>query len=366
MQGKLRISILFITLFLLIISVASFAENKTGGKEIIVRHLKAVGGDAKIQSTGCIKFNFATPEPNSTIINTVYAMGEDTKIILGEPPLIETVVVVKNNQIKVNSFAGSEGLTERQKREALASAKLYAGYFSLMKYKDILEYSGIKKYGPEKHHVFSVNETEYSIEFYIDSDSFLLKRMELSNNKKGLDNYKLSFEISDYTKVDGIPIPKGFFRADMGAEATARGADVIITNVKTNVKVAEDFFNDTKLNYGNVNLKDGVLVGNGVSSDFVDRFKYSFVLTNWTDDIVKKAGFKPKDKITIEYNGEKYEANYLASINELRGPLLEPGNIYFVKGRNNSYYIWFLFGEQFKKISETYKPLTEIKAYKSK
>jgi hypothetical protein len=184
----------------------------------------------------------------------------------------------------------------------LTLAKLRSAFFTLSGFKGQLDYDGLKQYGPKNLHKLTSKEGDLSIEFYIDDQDFLLKRLVFSGYDEESGQYETNYDFVSYQEVEGIKIPESWFASQVGTRGNLQTAE----NVKFNLDLPEGFFENDEVNVGDVEIGEGSLKGSVV--DFrTMRGNRLMISTNWTETCIEKAGFQNGDRLIFDVAGKMLE-----------------------------------------------------------
>ncbi len=364
MEEIKKLKILSIGILMLsVIAFAASAQELTKD-QIIMKNVEAVGGLEKIKNLGVVSVDLASIYTRQ-VTQQVFADGDgNMKTTFATPPLVEGVLCYYKDQIKEKHFVPPAQPGDGSNERLICTSRLFAGAFSLYYYKDDLKLEGIKKYGPEKHYIFTFSNDFCDVKFNIGTEDFLLKRMEISNKKEGIEEYKVSYDFSEYKDINGLKIPTRYFRADMGAGASARGVDGLYMNFATKKDIKPDFFTNLELNYGKVEKTDSAIIGSITNNVFVPAGGYNIVATNLSDPDIKDLGLKPNDKVKVALLGDNFDAIYLNSTNDISGQHFIPGNKILAKYGPSPYYILLMIGPDFQDYSKKNKELADFKVIK--
>ena len=290
--------------------------------DLVILNVKAVRGQAD-HDLGVITFNLTSAPPASLVLGRISATGFDSLKVMTYPePFVESVSLVNNSRYEIKSF-GVDPQADIRKMEEVCLAPLFSGGFTLKNYAG-LELLKHKKLGLDEVFILRAKREDYVIKFNLDASTYLLNSMEISNNKKGLDEYKISYTFRYNEKKEGLVIPAGYYKADIGAGATARGNDQFITGFKSGVKVADNYFSSSELKFGEVAFNDNKLSGNSTISYFVPG-RYGLVGTNIHGDPLKQANFQSLANVVIEIGNEKYEGKFVPTFNDITRECLNRG-----------------------------------------
>ncbi len=278
------------------------------------------------------------------------------KLQEGKEPIITEVILVDNKEAHRNCFNKITELSGIQKSTYQALAKLRSGLFTLAGFKKDLTLEGLKSFGLERHYVLSTNIDSLEVEFFIDSENFLLKRLAFKGFDPSAGKYEVNHDIGPYQDIDGLKIPSSWFDSQVGA----RGRLNSISDVKLNQPLEKGFFSRADVNVGAVKIGQGALEGNVVESAF--QRNMLLVGTNWTEECLKKAGFNAEDKLILEMAGREIEIDFYQSFPPR--DKLGPGSKFIAPNTQSENFVVYLISQEFKELLEDLAPLLPIRVKK--
>jgi hypothetical protein len=280
------------------------AQTPPSLKDILEKNLQASGGKEKIAQTQNVSFKIGSSR-------YVAASDGRMKVLTGTDPVITEAVLVDVDKVRRNSFNNITELTGTQKAIYQTLAKLYAGLFSLEKFGKELQILGLKSFGPEKLYQLSTKADGLTVDFFLRTDDFVLKRMVFQGLTSEGDKYEVNYDYAPFEQTEGCLVPLSWFTSQVGT----RGNLVELTDVKINQSLASDFFAKPEVNVGTVSVAAGSLKGNML--DFNTRPNMLSIVTNWTKKDVDQAGLKTNDLLTLTIEGIESELVFYAAANEL-------------------------------------------------
>jgi hypothetical protein len=230
---------------------------------------------------------------------------------------------------------------------------LRSGLFTLAKFEDLLEFQGLKSFGPEEHYMLTAEINNLEVEFYLDPDEYRLKRMVIKGYDAENNKYEVNHDYGPYQEVAGIKIPSSWFRSQVGT----RGQLHDITDVKINPVLDKDFFSTLEVNVGEVGVSEGELNGNVAEFNF--RRGMLMISTNWTKKCIQGAGFKRNDKLILQIGGREIEIDFYDSSPQ-RGEV-GPGSKFMFLNIQGENYLISLWSQEFQELAEKLEPLLPIR-----
>ena len=271
-------------------------------------------------------------------------------------PVVTEVILVDSDKVQRNCYNNISEFERLQKATYQTLAKLLSGVFTLARFKDELEYGGIKAFGPKKHHLLTTKADELEVEFYLDSEEYTIKRIVFKGYTPGGDKYEINHDYGVYQEIEGFNIPSSWF----GSQVGTRGQLIEVSDLKFNQTLTEDFFSTLEVNVGDVKIEEGALSGAVV--DIAFRQGILMVGTNWTSKCIQKAGFKTNDKLILSAGGKDVDIEFYES-QPPRGAL-GPGTKIMLPNRRDENYLVYLWSEEFKDLAEALSPLAPIQVKK--
>jgi hypothetical protein len=315
-------------------------------KDILEKNIQAAGGREALSKIKNYSFKYG---PKTYYMATSGLM----KLTDGRRPVITEVILVEKDKVRRNCFNKISELSGFEKSSYKCLAQLRSGLFTLINFAGRLELKGKRTFGPEKLYLLTTSVGELEVEFYLDSDEFILKRLVLKGFNRSRGKYEVNHDFGPYQEINGIKIPTSWFSSQVGA----RGSNYEITDVKINPPLANDFFFTIDVNVGTVEIAEGALSGNIIESRF--RRNVLQISTNWTDECLKRAGFKSKDKLILQMRDKEIEINFYESFPP-RGTI-GPGSKVMVPNPRSENYIVYLISPEDKQLLEEIEPLLPIR-----
>ncbi len=328
-----------------------YAQANLSVKDIVRKNIQAAGGPEALSKVKNYSFKHG--------LRTYYMTTSGfMKLIIGKDPVITEVILVEEDKVKRNCFNNITEIAGFTKSTYQCLARLRSGLFTLANFKDQLEFKGQKNFGPKKHYMLTTDMGRLKVEFYLDADEFTIKRLVFKGFDQSRGKYEVNHDFGPYQEINGINIPSSWFSSQVGA----RGSNYGISDVKINSPLDEDFFSTIEVNVGEVKIAEGTLSGNIIRSSF--RRNILQISTNWTDECIEGAGFKPKDKLILQMGDKEIEIDFHESFPSRE--TIGPGSKFLVPNRRNENYIIYLISPEYKQLSKEIVPLLPIQVKKSK
>lgn len=337
---------LFVVLIALCFLCGSCTKEDPEIKNLLDKNIEAVGGSERISQIE----NFSFKVGNQTI----YLSSEgEMKMISGKEPVITDVILASSTGAMRNCFNQISEYEGVEKAELQSLAKIRSALFTPNNYRGQLELQGLKKFGPKNFHMLTSKEGDIDVEFYIDAEDFLLKRLVFSGFNEETGKYEVNHDFVSFQEVDGIRIPESWFASQVGTRGSLQQA----TEVKFNQELGGDFFSDQGINAGEVEIGEGTLSGNVVDFNLM-RGNRLMIGTNFTQSCFKNAGFKSEDKLILEvadtqmavdfYDGQPPRSAYSGD------------SILMIPNRGSENFIVYILSPDYKEMAEKLEPLMSI------
>jgi phosphotransferase system IIB component len=315
--------------------------------EIVEKNIQAAGGKENLAKVKNYSFKNGL---------TMYYMS--TKGIMkqteGKEPIITEVILAGDSKVRRNYFNNVTEFTGLEKSTFQCLAQLRCGLFTLANFKDKLKFMGLKNFGPKKYYMLTTHMGGLEVEFYLDSDEFTLRRMVLNGFDPSQGKYEVNHDFGPYQDIEGVKIPSSWFGSQIG---TTRGSSFLISDVKINQSLDENFFTKLDVNVGRAEVQKGALNGNVV--EYIFRRGRLQIATNWTNEFVQKAGFQAGDKLILQIGGMDLEIDFYAS-RPPRGTI-KPGAKYMIPNFRGENYFIILGQKENEQLSEKLETLLPIR-----
>jgi len=332
-------------LFLFSFAFLSLSQPNHTLKEILEKNIQTAGGKEKLSEVNNYSFGYGA---------TSYYMSADglMKITEGEEPIITEVIIVDQNRVRRNCFNQITEISGFQKSTYQCLAQLRCGLFTLIKFKDQLDFKGLRKFGPKKYHLLTTNMNDLKIEFYLDGEEFTLKRIVFQGFNQNSGKYEVNHDIGPYQEINGIKLPSSWFSSRVGT----RGRKYEIAEVKMNLSLEKDFFSDLEVKVGKIKIDEAILHGNVVK--FMFQRGILLISTNWTKDCLQRAGFKTEDKLILQVSDEEIEIDYYETVPPRDA--LSAGKTFMMPNQRSENYLVYLWSAEYKTLEEKLEPLLPI------
>jgi len=350
-MSRRKLGIYFgIALAILCLLSSGCAQEDPEIKTILEKNIEAVGGKAKI--SGIQNYAFKSGG------QTVYLSSKGVmKLTTGKEPIITEVILASARDARRNCFNQITEYEGFEKSVNQSLARLESAFFTLSNFKGQLTYQGLKQFGPKNLHMLSALEGDLNVEFYIDSEDHLLKRLVFSGYSENSGQYETNYDFVSYQEVDGITIPESWFASQVGT----RGSLQNVENIQFNLELASDFFESDAVNVGEVEIGEGSLNGRIVDFNMM-RGNRLVISTNWTETCMEQAGFQNEDKLNLEVAGRGIELVFYAQ-SPPREAYSNGANFMMPNVRMGNYDIYILSPE-LSDLLEELEPLMSIRTEK--
>jgi len=336
-------------LFLFISTSLLHSQSALSVNEIIEKNIQAVGGKENLEQIKNYSFKFGT---------TTYYMSRDgwMKITEGSDPIITEAVVVDKDNVRRNCFNKISEIRGLQKSVYQCLAQLRCGLFTLDNFRDRLEFNGLKSFGPEKLYMLITKMAELDIEFYVDSQRFTLKRVVFKSFDPDQGKVEVNHDIGSYQEINGVKIPSSWY----GSQVGIRGKTYEISGLKINQALDKAFFSCLEINAGEVKIDKGELNGNIIESNFSRNMLQ--IMTNWTEDCTKRAGFKSGDKLILRMGDTDIEIDFTETFPERSS--LGPGSKLLTPNPRGENFLILLISPEYEPLYEKLEALLPIRVRK--
>jgi hypothetical protein len=334
----------------LCLALPNCAQQQGTVKEITKKNIQAAGGADKISEI--TNFSF---KDNGT---TYYLSSEaQMKMTSGKDPVITEVILVDQTTAKRNCFNKINDFGPLLEQTLQIRARLYSGLFTLSNFKDDLEFQGKRRFGPKEYHLITAKTKDLEIEFYVDTEDSLLKRVVFRGHNPDFGKYEINHDIGPYQDVQGLTIPSSWF----GSQVGTRGSTFQVSDVKWNLELEEDFFSNIDVNVGKTDIIEGVLKGNIVDFE-LGRGNRIMISTNWTDDCIQRAGFQSEDKLILFIGELQLEVDFYAS--QPPRSAYREGAILMLPSQGGENFVIYILASGYQDLAESLEPLLPIQIKK--
>ncbi|MBN1274163.1 MAG: hypothetical protein JXB26_18015 [Candidatus Aminicenantes bacterium] len=317
--------------------------------EILKNNIAASSAHETLKSTK--NFSYKTGQTRVFISNESIM-----KIVEGVDPVVTEVTVVSSDEVRRNCFNRLSNLEGLEKNHLTCLMKLQAGLFTLEKFAEDLSFQGLKSFGPEKNFVLKTNMGDLNVEFYLNAETYLLKRMFMSSRDASGDIYEVNYDFGPFEEVQGIKIPLSWYSSQVGT----RGNTTELSDISINPALPDNFYTDTTIHAGEVAVEETGLKGNIISYSF--RRNALMIETNWTRECLDKAGIKEGDSLILNMAGSEVKLDYHSSSPPRSA--YSAGSKLMLPNRRGENFIIYLISSEFKDISEKLELLMAIRIKK--
>jgi hypothetical protein len=350
-MNRIRIAALLIGVALVLsFALPKYAQQEDSAKETVKKNLEAAGGMNKITEMK----NFSFKDNGTTYY--LSAAGQ-MKMTSGKDPVITEVILVDQTTARRNCFNKLSDFGLLLELTFQTRARLYSGLFTLLNFKDDLKFQGKRRFGPKEHDLLTTQAKDLEIEFYVDTEDSLLKRVVFRGHNPDFGKYEINHDMGPYQEVEGLKIPSSWF----GSQVGTRGNTHQVSDVKLNLELEEDFFNNYDVNVGKTDFSGGVLKGNIVDFE-MGRGNRIMISTNWTADCIRRAGFKSEDKLILMIGESQLEVDFYAS----QPPRSAYGEaaILMLPNRGDENFVVYILASGYQDLAENLEPLLPIQIKK--
>ncbi len=332
--------------FLFSAAFLSLSQPNSTLEELLEKNIQAAGGKEKISRVKNYTFKHGT---------TSYYMSAEglMKITEGQGPIITEVIIADQNTVRRNCFNQITEISGLEKSTYQVLAGLRCGLFTLIKFKDQLDFKGIKRFGPKEYYLLTTAIDDLKIEFYLDREEFILKRIVFQGFNQARGKYEINHDLGPYQEIEGVKIPSSWFSSRVGT----RGRTYEIADTKMNLELEKDFFSNLEVKVGKIKIDEGALQGNVV--EFMFQRGILMIATNWTKDCLRRAGFNAEDKLILQVSEEEVEIDFYESMPP-RGTFA-PGKTFMIPNQRSENYLIYLWSPEFKALEEKLEPLLPIR-----
>ena len=334
-----RRSQIFLTasFFLLILVLSSLSQSELSVNEIVNKNIQAVGGKEALSQIKNYSFKYGSM--------TYYMSAAGVmKLADGKEPIITEVIIANKDIVRRNCFNKVTELTGIQKSMYQSLAKLRCGLFTLVNFKDRLSLKGLKNYGAEKHYVLATRVGDLDVEFYLNASDFRLRRTVFKGFDPSQGKYEVNHDFGPYQEINSLKIPSSWFSSQVGT----RGSNFEISDVKVNQPLEKDFFSKLEVNVGRVSAAKGELSGNIVKSAY--QRNMLIISTNWTDECMRRAGFKTNDKLILQIGDQELEIDFYEG--QFQRDSVGPGSKLMALNPDGENYLVYLISPEYQKLAE--------------
>jgi len=336
-------------IFLSILVATSFYQPGISKEELVNKNIEAAGNSEQVAKIKNFSFKAG---PKTYFISPTGAM----KMTTGKQPAITEVILVTDEEVKINSFGHIGQLQGLQKETYQVWAKLASGFFTLKNFKGKLNFQGLKSFGPKKLYVLTSKIYNLEVNFFLKPENYQIERMVLKGFDAQGDKYEVNYDFGPYQSENGLNLPSSWFKSQIGTRGTLHQ----LSEVKFNLHLASDFFTKLEINLGQVKLSEGVLRGNII--DFNFQRGLLIINTNWTKQSLLQAGFKNKDKLIFSVSGLNIELDFYDS--RPSRDVLKAGAKLMMPDRGQNNYLILLWSQEFQPLADKLEILSPVQVKK--
>jgi hypothetical protein len=350
-MNRLRIeSLLTGAAFVLSLALPNCAQQQDAAVEIVEKNIQAAGGEDKISEIRNFSF-----KDNGT---TYYLSAEgQMKMTSGKNPVITEVILVDKTSAKRNCFNKLIDLGPLLEQTFQIRARLYSGLFTLLCFKDDLEFQSKRRFGPKEHYMLTTRTKDLEIEFYVDTEDSLLKRVVFRGHNPDFGKYEINHDIGSYLEIQGLKIPSSWFVSQIGT----RGNTHHVSDLKWNLELEENFFSNYDVNVGKIDFSGGILKGNIV--DFSPmRGGGLMISTNWTDECIQRAGFESENQLILTIGEKQLQVDIYTS--QPPRAAYREGAVLMLPSREGENFVVYILASGYQDLVESLEPLLPIQIQK--
>jgi hypothetical protein len=270
-------------------------------EEIVKKNIEAVVGERTLQEVKNFSFIAGT--------NRYFVLPDGRmKVLIGmKDPVVIAVTLVSQDIVKENIFHNIRLIEGTEKSRLQCFSRLASRLFTLAPFKDSLTYQGMKKFGPENHHLIHTQAFGLEITFSVDAETYLIKRMTLKKYSVEAGHFEYSYEFGTPVTNMGFNIPSLIFSSPVGTQTSVNPEPQKISDVRFNSVLDDRFFSEIGINMGEVSVAPGCLKGNVLDFIFFPPRPYFIVVTNWQRRDVDQAGLRTGDRLVLDMGGIESE-----------------------------------------------------------
>jgi hypothetical protein len=355
---------LLVLWFLFLSSLNAIADTEEVTAETIIeKNIQAVFGSTKHSPIDNLAIKFSTMffDLDSGYMMMTADKSADMKAISGLlEPIVSKVIAIKDDQLFVTSATKQNSLEPIEAAEYKCFSRLMSSLFTLSAFKDKLTFSGKKSYGSIVVYLLSTQIEDSKIDFQIRADDFLLNGVSITITDPDVGKKQIILECTEYKDNVGYMLPHHWYISSIGWERPFI-YEWKVENIEINKKLPHGFFDDMTLNYGEINLRDGILKANVYKYWKTPRGNLIFE-TNMPLKGEDTVGFQTRAEITIELEGELFEGKWFRNDNEITNEDSQPGRVVIMPW-DADYYAIVMYSEKNEYLFNKLHPLSVIKIY---
>jgi hypothetical protein len=200
----------------------------------------------------------------------------------------------------------------------------YHNCFSLLNWESFFpdaELVELKKYGPAAQYRIRFPEAQNGCDLtvYIDSETFLPDRLVFYQSQPGAQRIQVVNRLRDYKEFDGILFPTRIIYDKVGWEVPP--THYLIQEITVNPPIDDALYESAEIDFGDVACE-----GNTITGEVRGKMTWS-ILTNVSEEDLKKIGVKEKDWLDAKVGDDTLEVKYLYNI-QASAKEMKPGEVY--------------------------------------
>lgn len=359
--------LMFIAILLIFFNISSTVRaDKHPIEEIILKNIQNAGGEINIKSISNITLNFKPQNPGAKSWQMITDRSGRVRYQIGEQPLIENLYLINGSTVQSKIFYQAPELREIDRVDLTVLSRFFLGAGSLYYFRDRLNYSGIKQYGPLRRYILKTLIQNYTVTFQVDVQDKNIKQIMVETNSKMGNNYKIIYDFMGKFPNPTHSLPELLQKSNLGVGQVnfSYGGIFKLIKVKINSRLKHTLFEETELNYGEVSISDSKVEGNITDIRPREEVKRVFINTNLIKKNLDDSGLISEKELMITIDKKKYPALFFNPISMMTTESRKPGKVVVALIDDSSYVIILMFGDKLVKESLQLKLLEKIKITK--